>query len=117
MICVFAPFRIYFSFLWGSFQKKNFQFEQNCIDFGLIEQYTKVTSCSYRTNERREEMTIYLKQLRKKQGYSQKDFAKMLKISPFHLNKIENGKKNLTTPLALRAAEILGVTLDEIFFN
>lgn len=61
-----------------------------------------------------------LKQLREQHGYSQTNFAKMLGISVSHLNKIENDsktKRNLTAPLALKAAEILNVSLDDIFLT
>lgn len=59
-----------------------------------------------------------LKQLRAQRGISQVNFAKMLGVSVYHLNKIENEsktRKNLTVRLALKAAEILEVTLDDIF--
>lgn len=65
-------------------------------------------------------MSNNLKHLREQKGISQVEFAKMLGITVFHLNKIENdsrSKKNLTIRLALKAAEILNVSLDDIFFK
>jgi DNA-binding XRE family transcriptional regulator len=61
-----------------------------------------------------------LKHLREQKGISQVEFAKMLGISVFHLNKIENdskSKKNLTIRIALKASKILNVSLDEIFLK
>jgi transcriptional regulator with XRE-family HTH domain len=59
-----------------------------------------------------------LKSLRKQAGYTQKEFAKLLGISKFHLNKIENHSgRNLTAHKAMKAAEILNVSLDEIFLS
>lgn len=61
-----------------------------------------------------------LKQLREARGFTQREFAKMLEISVFHLNKIENdskNKRNLTVPLAVKAAKILNVSLDDIFLK
>lgn len=61
-----------------------------------------------------------LKHLREKAGYTQTEFAKLLGITVHHLNKIENdskSKRNLTVHKAMRAAQILNVSLDEIFLN
>jgi transcriptional regulator with XRE-family HTH domain len=61
-----------------------------------------------------------LKHLREQRGISQKEFAEMLGISRFHLNKIENNSntgRNLTAGLALKAAKILKVSLDQIFLD
>jgi putative transcriptional regulator len=61
-----------------------------------------------------------LKHLREQKGFTQVEFAKKLGVTVYHLNKIENdskSKKNLTLRVALRAAEILDVTLNDIFFD
>lgn len=61
-----------------------------------------------------------LKQLRETRGITQKEFAQMLGISTSHLNKIENNSKtrrNLTVSLAVKAAKILDVSLDDIFLS
>lgn len=65
-------------------------------------------------------MSNNLKRLREEQGFSQTEFAKLLGISKFHLNKIENTSstgRNLTAHLALKAATILKVSLDQIFLK
>jgi DNA-binding XRE family transcriptional regulator len=67
--------------------------------------------------ERRADMANDLKRIRISKGYTQVKFAKMLGITHFHLNKIENGEKNLTAALGYKAAQLLGVSLDEIFLN
>ena len=56
-------------------------------------------------------------QLRKKKGLEQKELAKTLNISVWHLNKIENHKKPLTLTTALKMAEFFNVTLNDIFFK
>lgn len=65
-------------------------------------------------------MTNNLKAIRKSKGMTQTELAKQLGITVAHLNKIENNgkyKRNLTAHLALKAAKILDVSLDEIFFR
>lgn len=65
-------------------------------------------------------MSNNLKQLREEKGFSQKELAELLGISVFHLNKIENESRtgrNLTVKLAIKAAEILKVSLDQIFLQ
>ncbi len=55
--------------------------------------------------------------IRNKKGITQTELAKRLNITVWHLNKIENHKKPLTTTLALRIAEELSVTFNEIFLQ
>lgn len=64
-------------------------------------------------------MSNNLKHLREQKGYTQMEFAKMIGVTVSHLNKVENSTfgKTLTLKLALRAAGILGVSLDEIFLK
>ena len=65
-------------------------------------------------------MSNNLKKLREAKGISQTDLAKMLGISDSHLNKVENEsktKRNLTASIAVRAAKILDVSLDQIFLK
>lgn len=65
-------------------------------------------------------MSNNLKKIRIERGISQTEFAKMLGISKYHLNKIESNSrtsKNLTAALAVKAAKILNVSLDDIFLN
>lgn len=42
-------------------------------------------------------------------GISQKDFAKMLGTQPSHLSEVFNGKRALTTELALKMEEAIGI--------
>jgi len=58
-------------------------------------------------------------QLRKTSNHKmeQQELAKLLNISVWHLNKIENHKKPLTLTLAVNIAEIFNVTLNDIFFE
>ena len=42
-------------------------------------------------------------------GISQKDFAKMIGTQPSHLSEMFNGKRAITTELALRIEETLGI--------
>ena len=58
-----------------------------------------------------------VKQLREERGITQKDLAERIKISEFHMNRIENGKRGLNVKLAIQIAEELGVTIDDIFLK
>ncbi|MCM3665551.1 helix-turn-helix transcriptional regulator [Mesobacillus subterraneus] len=59
-----------------------------------------------------------LKKYRLEAGYSQKEFAEMLGITVTHLNRVENHlDRNLSVPLATKAAQILNVPLDKIFLK
>ena len=58
-----------------------------------------------------------LKKLREERKISQIELAKRIKISKFHLNRIENGKRGLNVKLAMSIAKELGVTIDDIFLN
>ena len=42
-------------------------------------------------------------------GISQKDFAKMIGTQPSHLSEVFNGKRTLTTELALKIEETIGI--------
>jgi transcriptional regulator with XRE-family HTH domain len=55
--------------------------------------------------------------LRTQKKISQKELAKRLKISIWHLNKMENHKKPVTMTMAMRIAEELGVTMNDIFLQ
>ena len=45
----------------------------------------------------------------KERGISQKDFAKMVGTQPSHLSKVFNGKRAMTTELALKIEETIGI--------
>lgn len=42
-------------------------------------------------------------------GISQKDFAKMISVQPSHLSEVFNGKRALTTELALKIEDAIGI--------
>ena len=44
-------------------------------------------------------------------GYSQKDFAKRIGVSPFHLNVIENDKKKAGREFLSKACDELGLEI------
>lgn len=53
--------------------------------------------------------------IRKKKGYSQKEFAEILGISYWWLNHIESGKRSPSLSLSIKIADELGVTPNDIF--
>ena len=55
--------------------------------------------------------------LRKKQRYSQAQLAKEANVSRQTINAIENDKYDPSLDLAFQLADILGVTVDELFIN
>lgn len=57
--------------------------------------------------------TLY--ELRIAKGLSQQAIADALQMSRVNYTNIENGKRNLTKDNALRLAELLGVSVDELF--
>lgn len=61
-------------------------------------------------------MTTNIKKLREAKGLKQEEMAKLLGYkSPAKYNEIENGHRALPIRKALKAADILGCSLDEIF--
>lgn len=63
-------------------------------------------------------MPTNLKELREKAGFTQQEMASLLGYNSLSkYNEIENGKRHLPIRKALKAAEILGCTLDKIFFD
>lgn len=58
-----------------------------------------------------------IRAIRNRKGLTQEDLARMLNISHFYLNRIENGQRKLAYPLASRIANILECSVDEIFLN
>ncbi|WP_370530381.1 helix-turn-helix transcriptional regulator [Lactobacillus apis] len=55
--------------------------------------------------------------LRKKQRYSQAQLAEEANVSRQTINSIENDKYDPSLDLAFQLADILGVTIDELFIN
>ncbi|GAB6159370.1 hypothetical protein JCM39194_25710 [Desulfotomaculum varum] len=62
-------------------------------------------------------MRTILKNARIDKGYSVSQFAELLEISASFYYKIEKGIRNPTIELAKKIANLLGKTVDEIFFN
>nr|WP_278955861.1 helix-turn-helix transcriptional regulator [Lactobacillus apis] len=58
-----------------------------------------------------------LLKLRKKQRYSQAQLAEEANVSRQTINAIENGKYEPSLGLTFQLADILGVTVDELFIN
>ena len=58
-----------------------------------------------------------LLKLRKKQRYSQAQLAEEANVSRQTINAIENDKYDPSLGLAFQLADILGVTVDELFIN
>jgi transcriptional regulator with XRE-family HTH domain len=60
-------------------------------------------------------MSTNLKQIREASGLQQKEMAILLGYTVTSYNKIENGERRLPISKAIKAAEILKCSLDEIF--
>ncbi len=60
-------------------------------------------------------MNNNIKQYRKEKNISQEDLAKMCQVSRQTINAIENNKYDPTLSLAFKLAEVLQVTVDELF--
>jgi putative transcriptional regulator len=55
----------------------------------------------------------WLKELRKKQGYTVREFAPILNCSFSHYSDIENGRKNPSLPLAVKISKQLNFAVDK----
>jgi len=62
-------------------------------------------------------MRIQLRKRRSKQGITVAEMARKLGISESFYYKIEQGIRNPTMNLAKRIADLLGSTVDELFFE
>jgi transcriptional regulator with XRE-family HTH domain len=58
-----------------------------------------------------------LKRFREEKKLTQEEMAKLLHYSVYGYRKIEQGQRGLPIHKALRAAEILGCSLDDIFLR
>ncbi len=56
-----------------------------------------------------------VEQLRKEQGFSQDEFAKMLRVSRQTISSIETGKYNPSLELAFVISDFFGKPIEEIF--
>lgn len=55
----------------------------------------------------------WLKELRKKKGFTVRDIAKQLDVSFSHYSGIENGKKNPSLPLALKISSFFKFKVED----
>ena len=62
-------------------------------------------------------MITIIKQLRKKNGYSQGELAKLIEVSRPSFFEIENGEKDLTIPQARKLAEVFGLSMIDFLDN
>lgn len=58
-----------------------------------------------------------LREIRKRAGFTQEQLGEKVGVSKFHINRIENGKHSPSVSLSVRIASVLGVRVDDIFFN
>jgi DNA-binding XRE family transcriptional regulator len=56
-----------------------------------------------------------IKQRREEMKISQQELAKVLRITPNYLNKIENERKPINVMLAIRIAQALDTTVEHLF--
>ena len=56
-----------------------------------------------------------IEQIRKQNGITQEDFAKMLGVSRQTISSLETGKYNPSIFLAYKIAKCFGLTIEEIF--
>lgn len=56
-----------------------------------------------------------IKTLRKQKGFTQIYLAERLGVTIWHLNRVENGKGQLSLDKSFKLAKILGVTVDELY--
>lgn len=54
---------------------------------------------------------------RRKLGMTQGELAKKVGVDRTHINKIENGKKQMSMKLVVRIAKALNVTPNDIFLD
>lgn len=62
-------------------------------------------------------MNLRLKGKRVEKGIRQKDFAKLLGVTPQYIYMIENGRAEPRRDLMIKMAEILDSTVGELFFE
>ena len=60
---------------------------------------------------------LRLKELRKKQGLSQKELARLVGVTPSTISQVESNSIYPSLPALFKMAEVLGVQIDSIFRN
>ncbi|ADQ04377.1 helix-turn-helix domain protein [Caldicellulosiruptor owensensis OL] len=58
-----------------------------------------------------------LKEIRKMKNLKQKEVAEKLQISPQRYCQYENGKRKIPIDIAIKIAQILNMSMDEIFYD
>ena len=73
----------------------------------------------YLSEEYRKKIGARLKQLREEYNYkyTQKEVANMLHVERQHINRIENGKVNITIQELIYYSRMFGVDVDTILFG
>ncbi len=61
-------------------------------------------------------MVNKIKKTRLEKGISQHELAQILNISVSYLNKVERGNRIPSLMLAVRIANVLDISVDELFF-
>jgi len=60
-------------------------------------------------------MKCYIKELRKKAGLTQKEFADLLQTSISHVSRLETGKHLPSLPVAYKIASILNCLIEDLY--
>jgi transcriptional regulator with XRE-family HTH domain len=55
-----------------------------------------------------------LREIRKEKGVTQFDLSKVIDVPPQRISEVEHGKRDLRFQEVVKAAQFLGVSLDEI---
>ncbi len=63
------------------------------------------------------ELENRIKEIRKENGISQEQLAAVCNVSRQTINAIENNKYDPTLQLAFKLADVLGMTVDELFIR
>jgi putative transcriptional regulator len=61
------------------------------------------------------DLIVHLKEYRTRCGLTQAELARQVGVSRKTVNTVENGVFTPSTPLALRLAQVLGVSVEDLF--
>jgi transcriptional regulator with XRE-family HTH domain len=59
-------------------------------------------------------MTTRLREIRKQRGVTQFELSKFINVHPQRISEVEHGKGDIKLKQAIKAAEFLNVSLDEL---
>lgn len=62
-------------------------------------------------------MYIYLKELRKANGYTVEKMSQAVGISKSFYSQLENGSRKLSYDMAVKMSKVFGMKPDEIFYD